>query len=246
MAIGSAVMAGLSSIGSTVGGMFAGGGAAAASGAAAGGAASSGILGSVGSFLGGSTAGMSNAGLLSMGINLLGNIGNMFSGDDTAKAMKKAQEEQWRQQLIATRQAYASVADAERSAAKQYHSEFLDNQISLMQQRAQVALLAGASGTGGSSITSMLNDLTGEAGRNQSTIIDNYENQQINFANQLKSIQMGGQMQMRTFEKPSAFSTLAKGITGMADAYLTGHQKGTALSKAIGSSRTYSSGTRGV
>lgn len=241
MAIGSAVMAGLSSVGSTIGGMFAGGGAAAAGGAAASGAASSGILGSVGSFLGGSTAGFSNAGLLSMGVNLLGSLGSMFGEDDTAKAMRKAQEEQWRQQLIATREAYASVANAERSAAKQYHSELLDNQVSLMQQRAQVALMAGASGTGGNSITSMLNDLTGDAGRNQSTIIDNYENQQIGFVNQLKSIQRGGQMQMRTFEKPSAFSRITKGIAGAASSYLSGSQTGKALGKAISESRTYSS-----
>ena len=160
--------------------------------------------------------------------------------------MKKAQEEEWRQRLEATREAYSSVTDAERSAAKQYHSDFLNNQISLMQQRAQVAVMAGATGTGGSSITSMLNDLTAEGGRNQSTIIDNYENQQINFANQLKSIQRSGQMQMRTFDKPSALGTLVKGIPSIASSYVTGSKAGMALGKAITESRTYSSGTRGV
>lgn len=242
MAIGSAVMAGMSSIGS----MFAGSGAAAATGGTAAAAGGGGMLGSLGGFLSGSTAGFSNAGLLSAGMQGLGLLGNLFGGSDEAKAMKKAQEEQWRQQLIATQEAYKTVADAERSAAKQYHADAISNQASLLQQRAQVALLAGATGTGGNSVSSMLNDLAAEGGRNQSTIIDNYENQKINFTNQLKSIQRGGQMQMREFKKPSAVSTLVQGIPSLASAYVTGSKSGMALGKALTDSRTYSSGTRGI
>lgn len=240
MAIGSAVMSGMSSIGS----MFAGSGAATAAGGAA--AGGGGLLGSLGSFLSGSTAGFSNAGLLGAGLQGLGLIGDLFGGRDEAKAMKKAQEEQWRQQLIATQEAYKTVADAERSAAKQYHADAISNQASLLQQRAQVALLAGATGTGGNSVSSMLNDLAADGGRNQSTIIDNYENQKINFTNQLKSIQRGGQMQMREFKKPSAMSALVQGIPSLASAYVTGSKSGKALGKALTDSRTYSSGTRGI
>ncbi len=241
-------MAVMATVGSSLASMFSSSAGAAAASSAAGSAAagSGGVLGSVGSFLGGSSAGFSNAGLLSAGLQGLNLLGGLFGGRDTAKAMQKAQEEEWRQRLEATREAYSSVANAERSAAKQYHSDFLNNQISLMQQRAQVAVMAGATGTGGSSITSMLNDLTAEGGRNQSTIIDNYENQQINFANQLKSIQRSGQMQMRTFDKPSALGTLVKGIPSIASSYVTGSKAGMALGKAITESRTYSSGTRGV
>lgn len=241
-------MAVMATVGSSLASMFSSSAGAAAASSAAGSAAagSGGVLGSVGSFLGGSSAGFSNAGLLSAGLQGLNLLGGLFGGRDTAKAMQKAQEEEWRQRLEATREAYSSVANAERSAAKQYHSDFLNNQISLMQQRAQVAVMAGATGTGGSSITSMLNDLTAEGGRNQSTIIDNYENQQINFANQLKSIQRSGQMQMRTFDKPSALGTLVKGIPSLASSYVTGSKAGMALGKAITESRTYSSGTRGV
>lgn len=245
-------MAVMATVGSSLASMFSSSaGAAAASSAAAStagsaAAGSSGVLGSIGNFLGGSSAGFSNAGLLSAGLQGLNMLGGLFGGQDTAKAMKKAQEEEWRQRLEATREAYSSVANAERSAAKQYHSDFLNNQISLMQQRAQVAVMAGATGIGGSSITSMLNDLTAEGGRNQSTIIDNYENQQINFANQLKSIQRGGQMQMRTFDKPSALGTLVKDLPSIASAYVTGSRAGMELGKAITESRTYSSGTRGV
>lgn len=242
MAIGSTVMSGMSSIGS----MFAGSGAAAAAGGSAAAAGGGGLLGSVGGFLSGSTGGFSNAGLLGAGLQGLGLIGNLFGGSDEAKAMKKAQEEQWRQQLIATQEAYKTVADAERSAAKQYHADAISNQASLLQQRAQVALLAGATGTGGNSVSSMLNDLAAEGGRNQSTITDNYENQKINFTNQLKTIQRGGQMQMREFKKPSAVSTLVQGIPRLASAYVTGSKSGMALGKALTDSRTYSSGTRGI
>ncbi|MGG6106805.1 virion core protein, T7 gp14 family [Salmonella enterica] len=241
-------MAVMATVGSSLASMFSSSAGAAAASSAAGSAAagSGGLLGSVGSFLGGSSAGFSNAGLLSAGLQGLNLLGGLFGGRDTAKAMQKAQEEEWRQRLEATREASSSVANAERSAAKQYHSDFLNNQISLMQQRAQVAVMAGATGTGGSSITSMLNDLTAEGGSNQSTIIDNYENQQINFANQLKSIQRSGQMQMRTFDKPSALGTLVKGIPSISSSYVTGSKAGMALGKAITESRTYSSGTRGV
>lgn len=242
MAIGSAVMSGMSSIGS----MFAGSGAAAAAGGTAAATGGGGLLGSMGGFLSGSTGGFSNAGLLGAGLQGLGLIGNLFGGSDEAKAMKKAQEEQWRQQLIATQETYKTVADAERSAAKQYHADAISNQASLLQQQAQVALLAGATGTGGNSVSSMLNDLAAEGGRNQSTIIDNYENQKINFTNQLKSIQRGGQMQMREFKKPSAVSTLVQGIPSLASAYVTGSKSGMALGKALTDSRTYSSGTRGI
>lgn len=241
-------MAIMATVGSSLASIFSSSAGAAAASSAAGSAAAGGggVLGSVGSFLGGSSAGFSNAGLLSAGLQGLNLLGGLFGGRDTAKATQKAQEEEWRQRLEATREAYSSVANAERSAAKQYHSDFLNNQISLMQQRAQVAVMAGATGTGGSSITSMLNDLTAEGGRNQSTIIDNYENQQINFANQLKSIQRSGQMQMRTFDKPSALGTLVKGIPSLASSYVTGSKAGMALGKAVTESRTYSSGTRGV
>lgn len=239
-------MAIMATVGAGLASMFSSSAGAAAASSVAASTAGSGVLGSIGSFLGGSSAGFSNAGLLSAGIQGLNMLGGLFGGQDTAKAMKKAQEEEWRQRLEATREAYSSVADAERSAAKQYHSDFLNNQISLMQQRAQVAVMAGATGTGGSSITSMLNDLTADGGRNQSTIIDNYENQQINFANQLKSIQRSRQMQMRTFDKPSALGTLVKGLPSIASSYVTGSKAGMALGKAITKSRTYSSETRGV
>lgn len=228
-----------------LGSLFSSGGAAAA-GSAAGGAASaagsSGVLGSVMGWLGGSTAGFSNSGLLSMGGSLLNSLTGFLTGGDQAEALKQAQEEQWQQQLINTREQYKQLGDLERQANKEYHQDIIQNQVSLLQQQAQVELMAGASGTGGASISSMLNDLSGQAGRNQSQIIDNFENQQISFINQAKAIQTGGQMQMREFKKPSAFSSLLSGVGSAASSYLSGSKTGKELSNAWSNYRTYSSG----
>lgn len=206
------------------------------------GASASGAASSVMGWLGGSTAGFSNSGLLAMGGSLLNSLTGFLSGGSQAKAYKKAQEEQWQQQLINTREQYRQLGDMERQANKEYHQDVIQNQISLLQQQAQVELMAGASGTGGASISSMLSDLTGQAGRNQSAIIDNFENQQQSFVNQAKAIQTGGQMQKREFKRPSAFSALASGLGDAASAYVTGYKTGTGLSKAWADSRTYSSG----
>lgn len=206
------------------------------------GSAASGAASSVMGWLGGTTGGFSNSGLLSMGGSLLSSLTGFLSGGDQAKELRKAQAEQWKQQLINTREQYRQLGDMERQANKEYHQDIIQNQVSLLQQQAQVELMAGASGTGGASISSMLSDLTGQAGRNQSTIIDNFENQQKSFVNQARAIQTGGQMQMREFKRPSAFSALASGLGNAASAYITGHKTGTELSKAWADSRTYSSG----
>lgn len=236
-------MAIIGSAAAALGSMF--GGSAAASGAAAAGSAAgagSGILGSAMSWLGGSTAGFSNSGLLSMGGSLLSSLTSFLSGGNEAEALRKQHQEQWKQQMINTREQYRQLGDLERQANKEFHQDLIQNQVSLLQQQAQVELMAGASGTGGASISSLLGDLSGQAGRNQSQLIDNFENQQQSFINQAKAIQTGGQMQQRSFEKPSAFSSLLSGVGSAATSYLSGAKTGKALSTAWKESRTYSSG----
>lgn len=202
----------------------------------------SGVASSVMGWLGGSTAGFSNSGLLAMGGSLLSSLTGFLTGGEQAKALKKAQKEQWKQQMINTREQYRQLGDAERVANKEFHQDLIQNQVSLLQQQAQVELMAGASGTGGASISSMLNDLSGQAGRNQAQIVDNFENQQQGFINQAKAIQTGGQMQQRSFSKPSAFGSLVSGLGSAATSYVTGSKLGKDFSTAWKESRTYSSG----
>lgn len=235
MAIVTAATAALSSLASS-------GGAATAASSAASAAGSSGMMSSVMSFLGGSSGGFSNAGLLSAGTSLLSSITGARGASQEAKAMKKAQEEQWRQQMINVREQYSQLAGQQRAAAKQYHTEAISNQVNLLQQQSVVELMAGATGTQGSSVTSMLNDLAGDAGRNQAQIIENYSNEQQSFINMAKAIQTGGQMQMREFKKPSAISTIAGSLSKAAGAYLTGSQTGKALSESYFDSRKFTSG----
>ena len=202
----------------------------------------SGIGSTVANFMGGSAGGFSNFGLLNMGASLLGSVSNFLSGNEEAKALKRQQEEQWKQQMINVREQYRQLGDMERVANKEHHQQVQQNQISLLQQQAQVELLAGATGTGGGSVSAMLNDLSAQAGRNQAQLVDNFENQQQSFINQAKAIQTGGQMQMRSFNKPSAFGSLASGLGKAATAYVTGAQVGKGFKEAYFDSRTYSSG----
>lgn len=205
-------------------------------------AASSGVGGGLASWLGGSSGGFSNAGLLGGGASLFGSLTGFLSERSQAKALKKAQDEQWKQQLVATRETYKQIGQEETAANKQFHSDILNNKVSLLQQQAQVELMAGASGTGGQSISSMLSDLSAQGGTNQANILDSHENQQINFTNQLKSVRSNNQMVMREFKKPSAFGALSKGISDMAGSYMSAAKTGKEFSKAYNDSRTYSSG----
>lgn len=203
----------------------------------------SGIAGSAISALGGK--GGLGGGLLAMGGSLLSSLTGFLGQGDQAEALRKQQNEQWKQQMINTREQYRQLGQAQTAANQEYGEQLIDNQVSLLQQRAQVELLAGASGTGGASISSMLSDLNGQAGRNQSTIVRNYENQQQSFVNQAKAIRTGGQMQMRSFEKPSAFASLVSGVGSAASAFVGGAKTASSLKGAWDSSRTYSSGVGG-
>ena len=193
--------------------------------------------GSAMTWLGGTSAGMSNAGLLGMGTSLLSSLGGSRSQRAQAKAMEKAQEAEWQQRLSDTRENYAQAAQAEQAYNQEYRDDLMQNQISLAQQKAQVELMAGASGTGGQSITAMMTDLSASAGRNQATIVQNFENQQTSVSNQMRAIQKGGAVEKRKFEKPSAFSTITSALGAGAGGYLTGAKTGRELSSAYTSSR---------
>lgn len=188
------------------------------------------------------SGGVSNMGMLQAGGSLLSSIGNFFTGSDAAKAARKAQEKQWQNQLANTREQYQQLGQQETAANKEYHNQLLQNQVSLLQQKGAVELMAGATGTGGASVNSMLADLTGQAGQNQSQIVSNYENQMDGFVNAAKAIQSGGQMQMREFKKPNAFRSLIQGVSGAGKAYQGGAESGKAFGNAWNDFRSYSSG----
>lgn len=249
-ASGGAAGAGGGGFFNSIGGMFGGGGTSGASGATgASGASGGGMFSSAMNWLGGSGGttsagggGMSNFGMVQGGMSILQSLGSFISGNSEAKALKKAQEKQWKEQLINTREQYRQLGQAEQFANKEYHENLIQNQASLMQQRGQVELMAGATETGGASINSMLGDLTAQGGRNQSALVEDYENQVLGFINTAKAIQSGGQMEQRSFNKPSAWGSLAAGLANATSAYASGAKTGQAFGEAFRDSRTYSSG----
>ena len=105
----------------------------------------SGVAGSAISALGGS--GGMGGGLLAMGGSLLSSLTGFLGQGDQAEALRKQQNEQWKQQMINTREQYRQLGQAQTAANQEYGEQLIDNQVSLLQQRAQVELLAGASGT---------------------------------------------------------------------------------------------------
>lgn len=205
--------------------------------ATAAGSALASMGGSVMGWLGGTSAGMSNAGLLSMGTNLLSSLGGSMSGRNSAKAMKKAQEQEWAQRMSDTRENYKQLAQVEQQANQEYRENLMQNQASLAQQQAQVEVMAAASGTGGNSVTAMMTDLSASAGRNQAAIIQNFENEQQSISNQMRAIQKGGAVEQRKFNKPSAFNTIASAVGAGAQGYFSGKKTGQELSSAYTSSR---------
>lgn len=240
---GAAASSGGGGLMSSVTSMFSGGGSGASGAAGSGGG---GMLSGFSNWMGGSSGGMSNSGMANAGMSMFSSLTNFLTAKSQAKAQKAAQEAQWKEQLKATREAYRQLGEAGTASNKQYHADTLNNQVSLLQQQAQVELLAGASGTGGQSISSMLEDLTAQGGRNQANILDNYETEQLNFSNQINAIRTGNQMVQRQFNKPSAFGAFANGISNAASSYVSGAQTGKDFSTAFNNSRTYSSGSSSI
>lgn len=223
-------------IGGMMGAMGGGGAAAGASAGAGGAAASGGASAGAGAASGGFMANMSNyfkgqgtqsqqpaqgAGI-GDSLNSIGGVGNnpfmqAFNGilnsagsylqeKAMASALDRQQKKQWRAMMANTREQYRQQGEQMAAAAADNAKAGLTNQMSLAETKATVELMAAASGTGGGSITSMLTDLNAQGGRNQAQIVENYERQNMGFANQLKGIQSRGQMVMRKFEKPKLFN----------------------------------------
>lgn len=211
---------------------------AASGGLAAAGSALSGAGGAAAGWLGGSSAGFSNAGLLGMGSGLLSSLGGALGARSEAKAMAKAQRLEWERRLSDTRENYKQIAQAEQQLNQEHQENLMQNQISLSQQQAELELMSAASGTGGQSITAMMTDLSATAGRNQATLVQNFENEQQSISNQLRAVQLSGQVEQRKFNKPSAFNMLASAVGAGTQNYFSAKNIGKEFSNAFTSSRT--------
>lgn len=178
------------------------------------------------------------AGIVMAGLAVASSIKNSRQQGKQADADRKTQRQLWELQKADTRENYRQLASVEQQEQKEYKEQLLQNQTSLSQQKAAVELMAAASGTGGNSVDAMMTDLTNTAGQNQAQIVSNYENQQQSIANQYRSIQKGGAMEMRRFNKPSTVSTLTGSISSGLQGFMGGYQAGAQVKSAYDDWRT--------
>lgn len=122
-------------------------------------------------------------------------------------------------------QQYDALSRQEENVRESTMQQQLDNQYSLMEQQAHVKLLSSASGTAGSSITSMLNDLNQTGGMNQSTIVTNARKQHEDINLQAE--------QIRNNEKRNQDNTPIEQAS-LFKAALHGMQQGQGMSSAFG------------
>ncbi|MGL6086420.1 MAG: virion core protein, T7 gp14 family [Enterobacterales bacterium] len=176
-------------------------------------------------------------GIVGAAVSVASSLKKSKEASNQAEADKKAQQAAWIQRLADTRENYKQVAQQAQQVNQEYRQDLMQNQVSLAQQKADVELMAAATGTGGNSVSSMLTDLSASAGQNQARIIQNYENEQQSISNQLRQVQTGGAMEMRTFNKPSSGSTILGAANAGLSGYMSGSKTGTALQKAYTDSR---------
>lgn len=113
---------------------------------------------------------------------------------------------------------YGQLGESEHNVQENMLRSLLDNQLDVAAQQANAKLLAGASGTQGGSVNSMLFDIAQTGGRNQANIIYDRNQQLSQITKQAESIRYGARRQMgtRSFARPSALRALQGGIqTGM-------------------------------
>lgn len=122
-----------------------------------------------------------------------------------ADANAEAQEKNNEALRVAAIQQYDDLSPAERDINEQSLEEGLAQKKQLIKERSRINLLAGASGTYGGSVDSMLSDLTRNYGQNISTIIRNRDTRLSEVAVQAEQIRYGARAQMtnRVFNKPS-------------------------------------------
>lgn len=155
-----------------------------------------------------------------------------------AEANKKAQAQAWELQKADTRENYRQLAMNDQEINQDYKEGLIQNQTSLAQQKAQVELMAAASGTGGAAINSMMTDLNNTAGQNQANIVSNYEKEQQSLVNQYTAAQKQGAIEWRKFRKPSATDYVSDGAQAGVQGFFGGYQMGKQGQEAYNDWRT--------
>ena len=141
-----------------------------------------------------------------------------------AEAQQQYQQQQNELALKSMRDQYSQLSTAEKDAKERSLNESIQNQEEYAQRRARINLMAAATGTGGLSVDSMMQDLKMQKGRNLNTIVSNQEIELQGFRNQAEAIRTGtqGRIDTRKIQRPSwaeiGLSAAGSAVSG----YMTG------------------------
>lgn len=159
-----------------------------------------------------------------------------FSKGVSARKEAKNKERQQATNNLIIRQAaarsYGDVAKAEGDIYAEEHRESLKNQAAFIRAKGHVLNMAGASGTRGGAVDSMIRDLNQTRGANLNTIASNTGTQLDKIRKQTEDVRYTAQRQQgtKTFSKPSGFSIIA----GTVGAGMKGYSAGSSFATVMG------------
>lgn len=139
----------------------------------------------------------------------------------SAQAAGDLQEEQNKNLRISAAQKYNDLIPAQRDTFETSAEDSIQAQAELFRAKGQVNVLAGASGTYGGSVDSMLRDLNATHGQNIRNIVHNRENEISGYKAQAEGIRYGAQREQgnRYFAKPSYLGIGASAVGSAASSY---------------------------
>jgi hypothetical protein len=151
-----------------------------------------------------------------------------------AKRQERAQSENNYIIRKAAAESYGDVAKAEEDIQVERHEMSLKNTAAFIKARGQVKVMAGATGTYGGAVDSMIRDLNQTRGANMGTLAHNTEVQLDKIRTQQENIRYGAQRQQGTqaFAKPSGFSIALSSIGAGMKGYAAGQDFGTSFAAA--------------
>lgn len=151
---------------------------------------------------------------LAVGLGAATFANSYLQGNMQADAQAKQQEINNKILMDDAINQYHQLDAAERDINSDSTNQLISNQLSLLERREQAKLMAGASGTQGGSVTSVLQDLAREGGANQAAILDNRAKSLDEITRQAESIRYGARRNAdtRVLSRPSAFSSISAGL----------------------------------
>lgn len=145
-----------------------------------------------------------------------------------AKKQQKAHNKRVHENMI---EQYGQMSNAERQSIRSNLEDSVEVQREHARRRANVNLMAAASGTSGLSVSQMLGGIDSEAGQNMDTLLRNREVEMDNFRKQATGIRTGAvsQKDTRVIQRPS----FLEGALRTGSAALSGYGQGQGIKSGL-------------